>query len=128
MNMQIKGWNEALITYVLAASSPTYPIPKTVYDNGWARNGNMRNGNTYYNYILPVGPNLGGPLFLSHYSFLGIKPIGLTDAYANYETYVKNHTLINYEYSRANPKNYLGYSDSIWGLTASDIPNGFTAV
>lgn len=127
MNLPINGWNECLITYVLAAASPTHNIPKIVYDNGWARNGNMRNGNTYYNYVLPVGPNLGGPLFLSHYSFLGIKPIGLTDAYANYETYVKNHTLINYEYSRANPKNYLGYSDSIWGLTASDIPNGYTA-
>ncbi|MFD2919067.1 glucoamylase family protein [Terrimonas rubra] len=127
MNLPINGWNECLITYVLAAASPTHGIPKIVYDNGWARNGNMRNGNTYYNYILPVGPNLGGPLFLSHYSFLGIKPIGLTDAYANYETYVKNHTLINYEYSRANPKNFLGYSDSIWGLTASDIPNGYTA-
>lgn len=127
MNLPINGWNECLITYVLAAASPTHGIPKIVYDNGWARNGNMRNGNTYYNYVLPVGPNLGGPLFLSHYSFLGIKPIGLTDAYANYETYVKNHTLINYEYSRANPKNFLGYSDSIWGLTASDIPNGYTA-
>ena len=127
MNLPINGWNECLITYVLAAASPTYGIPKIVYDNGWARNGNMRNGNTYYNYVLPVGPNLGGPLFLSHYSFLGIKPIGLADTYANYETYVKNHTLINYEYCKSNPKNYFGYSDSIWGLTASDIPNGYTA-
>jgi hypothetical protein len=127
MNMQIRGWNECLITYVLAASAPTNPIPKVVYDNGWAGNGSIRNGASYYGYTLPLGPDRGGPLFLSHYSFLGINPNGLSDAYANYGTQVKNHTLINYEYCKQNPRNYYGYSDSVWGLTASDIPNGYTA-
>ena len=36
INQQISGWNEALIVYVLAASSNTDSIPKSVYDNGWA--------------------------------------------------------------------------------------------
>ncbi|MGZ8561401.1 MAG: glucoamylase family protein, partial [Flavisolibacter sp.] len=127
MNMQIRGWNEALITYVLAASSPTHPIPKIVYDNGWARNGGIINGNTYYGIQLPLGPQLGGPLFFAHYSFLGINPNDLTDAYANYETQTTNHTRINYEYCKANPAGHFGYSDQCWGLTASDIPNGYTA-
>jgi hypothetical protein len=127
MNMQIRGWNECLITYVLAASSTIYGIPKIVYDNGFAQNGAMINSNTYYGYQLPLGPNLGGPLFFEHYSFLGIDPNGLSDAYANYATQTKNHTLINYNYCKANPKNYFGYSDSVWGLTASDIPSGYTA-
>lgn len=127
MNMPVKGWNECLITYVLAASSTTHPVPKVVYDNGWASNGVMKNGNTYYGYNLPLGPDLGGPLFFSHYSFLGIDPNGLSDAYGNYATQTTNHTLINYNYCKANPKNYYGYSDSVWGLTASDIPNGYTA-
>jgi hypothetical protein len=34
MNLPIRGWNECLITYVLAASSPTYGISATVYTNG----------------------------------------------------------------------------------------------
>ncbi|WP_316804997.1 glucoamylase family protein [Pedobacter nototheniae] len=127
MNLPIRGWNECLITYVLAASSTTYPIPKTVYDSGWAQNGAMKNGNTYYGTQLPLGVANGGPLFFSHYSFLGINPKGLTDAYANYETQTKAHTLINYNYARANPLNYYGYSENCWGLTASDIPNGYTA-
>lgn len=127
MNHQIKGWNEALITYVLAASSPTHSIPKIVYDNGWASNGGMRNGSSYYGYTLPLGPNLGGPLFFEHYSFLGINPFSLSDAYANYQTQTKNHTLINYEYCKANPKGYFGYSDSTWGLTASDIEGSYSA-
>jgi len=127
MNMPIKGWNECLITYVLAASSPTYSIPKIVYDNGWAQNGGMKNGQTYYGYVLPLGPEKGGPLFFSHYSFLGINPNNLTDVYADYHTQVENHTKINYEYCKSNPNGYYGYSDQCWGLTASDIQNGYTA-
>lgn len=125
INMQIKGWNEALITYALAASSTTYTIPKEVYDNGWASNGNMRNGQTYYGIQLPLGPAYGGPLFFAHYSFLGINPKDLTDPYANYWDQNKNHSLINYNYCVSNVRNYFGYSDSCWGLTASDDINGY---
>jgi hypothetical protein len=127
VNVPVQGWNECLITYVLAASSTTHGIPKAVYDSGYARNGAMANNGNYYGYPLPLGPNLGGPLFFSHYSFLGIKPNGLSDTYANYQTQVTNHTLINNAYCRANPSNYFGYSDSVWGLTASDVPNGYNA-
>ncbi|WP_316791428.1 glucoamylase family protein [Pedobacter frigoris] len=127
MNLPIGGWNECLITYVMAASSTTHTIPKTVYDNGWARNGAIKNGNSYYGVQLPLGSANGGPLFFSHYSFLGINPNGLTDAYANYDTQTRAHTLINYKYCVANPKKYAGYSENCWGLTASDIPNGYTA-
>lgn len=127
VNLPLRGWNEGLITYVLAAAAPTHSIPKSVYDEGWARNGTMKNGNTYYGVQLPLGPANGGPLFFSHYSFLGINPIGLTDAYANYETQNRAHTLINYNYCVANPKGYTGYGADCWGLTASDIPNGYTA-
>jgi hypothetical protein len=129
MNFPIRGWNECLITYVLAASSTTHNVPANVYSTGWTANGSngFTNGSSYYGYQLPLGPQLGGPLFFSHYSFLGINPNGLSDVYANYQTQTKNHTLINYEYCKANPKNYFGYSDSCWGLTASDIQNGYTA-
>jgi hypothetical protein len=127
MNFPIRGWNEALITYILAASSSTYSIPKIVYDNGWAQNGAIKNNASYYGYVLPLGPAYGGPLFFSHYSFLGINPNGLADPYANYQTQVTNHTKINYEYCKANPNKYYGYSDQCWGLTASDVPNGYSA-
>jgi hypothetical protein len=129
MNHPIRGWNECLITYVLAASSTTYGIPASVYTAGWAGNGTngFINGNTYYGFQLPLGPNLGGPLFFAHYSFLGIKPAGLSDVYANYLVQNTNHTKINYSYCVANPQNRFGYSDSVWGLTASDIPSGYAA-
>jgi hypothetical protein len=120
MNMAVSGWNEALIVYALAASSPTSAIPKTVYDNGWAKNGAMKNGNTYFGVTLPVGPAFGGPLFFAQYSFLGINPHGLKDAYADYWVQDSSHARINYLYCVNNPKSFNGYSTSSWGLTASD--------
>lgn len=120
MNHRIQGWNEALITYVLAAASPDHTISKAVYDEGWARSGAMRNGGTYYGVALPLGPAMGGPLFFAHYSFLGLNPNSLTDAYANYSTQNQAHSLIHQAYSKANPKGFAGYSDAVWGLTASD--------
>jgi len=120
VNAPVQGWNEALIAYILAASAPVDSIPKTTYDSGWAGSGSMRNGNTYYGTVLPLGPTLGGPLFFAHYSFLGIDPNGLADAYANYWTQNTAHTLINYSYCVNNPDNYNGYSSQCWGLTASD--------
>jgi hypothetical protein len=127
MNHQIKGWNECLITYALAASSPTHTISKTVYDNGWAGNASLVNGKEYFGVTLPLGEPYGGPLFFSHYSFLGLNPTGLTDRFANYFTQNKNHSLINYNYCIANPKSFNGYSDQCWGLTASDIKGGYNA-
>jgi len=127
MNMPVTGWNEGLIIYVLAASSPTYPISKSVYDEGWARNGAMKNGKSFYGITLPLGEDKGGPLFFAHYSFLGLNPTNLSDAYTNYWQQNKAHAQINYEYCVANPRKNYGYGPDCWGLTASDIPTGYTA-
>ncbi len=127
LNVPVQGWNETLITYVLAGSSTTHPVPRAAYDSGFARNGAMKNGSSYYGYLLPLGEAMGGPLFFEHYSFLGIDPRGLSDAYANYQTQTLNHTLINYEYCKANPLHYYGYGADCWGLTASDVPGGYDA-
>ena len=120
INMQISGWNEALIVYVLAASSNTDSISKIVYDNGWAQNGAIKNGNSYYGIQLPLGPAYGGPLFFAHYSFLGINPHNLSDAYADYWIQNTAHSKINYNYCIADPQKFYGYSNVCWGLTASD--------
>lgn len=127
MNHQIRGYNEALIVYVLAASSEDYGIEPDVYHQGWAQSGDIINGNSFYGITLPVGYDYGGPLFFSHYSFLGLDPRNLSDTYANYWQQNQNHTLINREHSIANPNDYVGYSSDSWGLTASDEPGGYSA-
>ncbi|MFV9484205.1 glucoamylase family protein [Christiangramia sp. ASW11-125] len=126
-DLQINGWNESLIVYVLAASSPTHSIDKEVYTNGWASNGNMVNNREHYSIGLPLGPSYGGPLFFSHYSFIGLDPRNLEDQYANYWEQNTAHTLINYEYAVTNPKDFEGYGQNSWGLTASDSKDGYAA-
>jgi hypothetical protein len=127
MNMQVRGYNEALITYFMAATSTTFPVDATVYQQGWARSGNIINGKTFYGIPLPVGYDFGGPLFFAHYSFLGLNPTNLSDQYANYWTQNRNHTLINRQHCIVNPYKHVGYSTDCWGLTASDNPWGYLA-
>lgn len=125
MNMQISGYNEALIVYVLAAASTTYGIPAEVYHQGWARNGSIQNNRDFYGFRLPLGFDYGGPLFFAHYSFLGLDPRTLSDRYADYWQQNRQHTLINRQHAIVNPNRYVGYSDASWGFTASDDPTGY---
>lgn len=127
MNAEIRGWNECLIAYVLAASSPQHSIERNVYDRGWAVNNYFKNGKTFYDYTLPLGYDYGGPLFFAHYSFLGLDPKGLKDRYADYWVQNQNHTLINHAYCVDNPQHYKGYGTDCWGLTACDTYNGYNA-
>lgn len=127
MNHPITGWNECLITYVLAAASPTHPIAPAVYHNGWTNSRVFRNGRRYYGIELPLGRPFGGPLFFAHYSFLGLDPRGLTDRYADYWTQNCAHVAINRAHCIANPHGHSGYGPRCWGLTACDGDRGYRA-
>ncbi len=127
INFALRGYYEALITYILAISSPTHAIPANLYHSGWASNKNYKNGNVIFGYKLFVGPNAGGPLFFAHYSYLGFDPRNKKDAYANYYIHNINQSLINYNYCKENPRQWKGYSADAWGLTASDEPNGYSS-
>ncbi len=127
MNFPLKGFNECLITYVLAASSERYPVSPAVYHRGWAQSSIFKNGKSFYDITLPLGFDYGGPLFFAHYSFLGLNPKGLKDAYADYWEQNRSHTLINRAHCIVNPGNYKGYGEQCWGLTASDNHQGYSA-
>jgi hypothetical protein len=127
MNHAITGWNECLVTYVLAAASPTHAIAPSAYHQGWTDSPVFRNGRSYYGIELPLGPACGGPLFFSQYSFLGLDPRGLRDRYANYWQQNLSHTLINRAHCIANPNRFAGYGEDCWGLTACDGDAGYGA-
>lgn len=123
INLALRGFNETHIVYILAIASPVEAlnIPASLYQTGWAGS-NYTNGASYYGYPLAVGGYKGGPLFFSHYSYLGFDPRGKRDAYTNYFHRNTYHTLINRAHCIANPFNRVGYSEECWGLTASDDP------
>lgn len=123
MNFALEGYNECLITYVMAAASPTHSIDSKIYHEGWARGGGIVSTKTQYNLPLILKHNgaeeFGGPLFWAHYSYLGLDPNQLADQYANYWDLNYNQVKIDYLYCLANTKNYKGYGPNYWGLTAS---------
>ena len=129
------GWNETMIVYLLAISSPTHPVPASLYSTGWAgqsdtaehyREGwsrttagaHYRNGKTYYGIKLDVGEGTGGNLFFTQFSFLGFDPRGRRDAYTNYFNNNRSLALINRAYCMENPLHFKGYGPDCWGLSA----------
>ncbi len=127
MNHAIRGWNECLMTYVLAASAPQHAIEAAVYAKGFASGSGFRNGKRWYGTELPLGMAYGGPLFFAHYSFCGLDPRGLNDRYADYWEQNVRHVRINRAHCVANPGKFKGYGRDCWGLTASDDPAGYSA-
>lgn len=127
MKHAITGWNEALVVYVLACASPTHAVAPARYHEGWPASPHFKNGNSYYGIELPLGPPQGGPLFFSHFSFLGLDPRGLVDRYADYFAQNRAHTLINRAHCLRNPGKHAEYGPDCWGLTASDGEKGYSA-
>jgi hypothetical protein len=144
INHRLIGWNETMVTYLLAIASPTHPVPASTYYSGWANqdstgikyrsnwgqttDGSMyTNGKTYFGVKLDVGVSNGGPLFFTHYSYMGYDPHFITDEYTNYFANNQNIAKINYRYCVENPKHFKGYGESAWGLTASDGPFDYSA-
>ena len=127
LDHEVRGWNECLIAYVLAAAAPRYPIDPAAYHGGFAQSRTFFNGRSFYDLELPLGPDFGGPLFFAHYSFCGLDPRGLHDDYADYGRQNVQHALINYEHCVRNPHGHKGYGPDAWGLTACDDPAGYAA-
>lgn len=132
MNFAIGGYNECLILYILAASSPTHPINPSVYHNGWALRGAITNDTEYYGLrsvlnFFEHGDEPTGPLFWAHYSYLGLNPKGLSDKYADYWELNRNHALMHYKYAIDNPNGFEGYGSKQWGFTSSYSINGYAS-
>ena len=129
MNFAVTAYNECLIMYVVAASSPTHAVPAEVYHEGWAQSGKINHSTTKYGHTLTLSHNgaqeYGGPLFWSHYSWLGLDPHNLKDKYANYWENNRNHVLIDHDWCVENPKKFTGYGPDSWGLTASYSVKGY---
>jgi hypothetical protein len=129
------GWNETMIVYLLAISSPTHPVPASLYYSGWAGQSNFAveyrqnwsrttqgdhytNNSTYYGIKLDVGEGTGADLFFTQFSFMGFDPHGMTDRYTDYFRNNRNIALINHAYCAENPRKYIGYGTNCWGLSA----------
>jgi hypothetical protein len=114
-----RGYNEAMLVYIMALGSPTFPIDSTAWDL-WTADYHW---GTYYGQS-----HLGfAPLFGHQYSHIWIDFRGIRDAYMrgrgiDYFENSRRATIAQREYAKANPNDWTGYSGDVWGLTASDGP------
>jgi len=137
INFPLKGFDETLITYIIAAASPNHSISSDVYYNGWTRNRAIKSTDSVYGIPLVVKHNgidkNVGPLFWSQYSFIGLNPTNLVDGIGvDYGKVVKNQAKIHYVYNQNKTESFKNYEKNMWGLTASysfnpDGTDGYTA-
>ena len=118
------GYNEGMIIYCMGLGTATNPLPAS----SWSQWTSGYTWSTLYGYSFVPFP----PLFGHQYSHCWIDFRHITDAYMNSHdtTYFENSrraTLAQRNYCIANPLMRVGYSGTIWGLTASDGPNGYNA-
>jgi hypothetical protein len=114
-----RGYNEAMILYILALGSPTHPIDPKAWD-AWT--------STYHWSDSHGDPHVNfGPLFGHQYSAVWVDFRDIQDRYMRSKgiDYFINSTRATYAnraYCMKNPDKWRGYSDKVWGLTASDGP------
>ncbi|MHB1615852.1 MAG: glucoamylase family protein [Metallibacterium sp.] len=120
-----QGYNEAMILYIEALGSPTYPLPASAWTDWTATYPNFW-GNYYGREQLSFGP-----LFGSQYSQAWIDFRGIQDAYMkskgiDYFINSRRATESQQAYAEANPGGWTGYGADLWGLTACDGPGNFS--
>jgi len=131
---RLQGWNEVMITYLLAIASPTHPVPADIYWTGYTRVGGDEPYGVKHNfYGIPLSqvyypptadsPGSPGPLFFTHYSYLGYDPHGVHDRFSNYFISNREQSRVSQKYAEANPGHFKGYGADSWGLTAVDGPD-----
>ena len=131
IHFRLEGWNEVMITYLLGVASPTHPVPPSIYFTGYTGHEGYGTPRNYFgitttqSYIPPsaTSPGSPGPLFFTHYSYLGYDPRGARDRFSNYFDSNRALARISRAYSIANPGKFEGYGADSWGLTAVDGPD-----
>lgn len=119
-----RGYNEAILLYVLALASPTYPLEPeawTEWTRTYDRHWGTLNGQEHLTF---------GPLFGHHYSHAWIDLRGIRDEYMrargfDYFENTRRATYAQRAYAIENPMRWKGYDASVWGLTACDGPGDF---
>lgn len=114
-----RGYSEAMLVYLLALGSPTFPLDSTAW-GAWAA---TYEWGTYFGQ-----PHLGfAPLFGHQYShvwvdFRGIQDSAMRARGLDYFENSRRATLAQQAYALTNPVGWEGYGREMWGLSASDGP------
>lgn len=114
-----KGYNEAMILYILGLGSPTHSIS----DESWkAWTETYQWGKDYQHEHVNFGPLFGHQYSHAWIDFKGIQDDYIKQKGIDYFENSRRATYANRHYCITNPAGYLGYGENVWGLTACDGP------
>jgi hypothetical protein len=118
------GYNEAMIVYLLALGSTTFPLPPDAWQ-AWTSRYDLTWGTRYGQEHLSFPPQFG-----HHYSHVWVDFRGIQDDYMrrrglDYFENSRRSTYAQRGYAIANPGHWKDYGENVWGLTASDGPGDF---
>ena len=114
-----RGYNEAMLLYVLALASPTHPVDRSAWD-AWTEG--------YQWGSFHGQEHLGfAPLFGHQYTFVWFDPRGLHDEFLqskgiDFFENSRRALLAQHAYALENPRGFRGYGERLWGLSACDGP------
>ncbi|HEY2345794.1 MAG TPA: glucoamylase family protein [Xanthomonadaceae bacterium] len=114
-----QGYDEAMLMYVLALGSPTYPLGRDAY-LAWC--------STYeWKRCYDIDYLYSGPLFTHQLSHIWIDFRGIQDDFMrakgiDYFENSRRATFVQQRYAIDNPLGFTGYGEDCWGITASDGP------
>lgn len=111
------GYSEAMLMYVIAIGSPSHPVPASMWKDL---------GRHYARYG-PFSSIAGSSLFVNQYPNLWVDFKGKDDGLADYWENARTNTLANRLFAINNAGKYKGWGPDVWGLTAGDSPDGYSA-
>jgi hypothetical protein len=118
-----EGYSEAILLYALGLGSPTHPLPEECY-RAWT---------STYRWKKLYGHEFlyAGPLFIHQLSHVWIDFRGIQDDFMrakgiDYFENSRRATYVQQQYAIRNPRNFKGYNENCWGITASDGPGPAT--
>ena len=120
-----KGYDEALILYLLGLGSPTYPLPQESY-RAWS--------STYrWKKIYGIEFLYAGPLFIHQLSHVWVDFRGIRDEFMrehdlDYFENSRRATFVQQQYAIRNPRKFEHYDEFCWGITSSDGPGPSTVL
>ncbi|MEO8753582.1 MAG: glucoamylase family protein [Casimicrobiaceae bacterium] len=120
LNYGWEGYSEALLLYALGLGSPTYPLSAESFP-AWTATYQWEN-------LYGIDHLFAGPLFIHQFSHAFIDFRGIRDGFmhekrCDYFENSRRATYVQREYAIRNPRSFVGYDESCWGLSAGDGPS-----
>ena len=114
-----KGYNEALLLYILGLGSPTHKLPTESYET-WLSGYQWRE--VYGQSFVQAGPLFIHQLPQCWIDFRGIRDEYMREKGIDYFENSRRATLAQQQYATENPQGFRGYGECCWGISASDGP------